>query len=142
MKYIVERIFSISIAHKLVLDYESKCNNLHGHNYTVTLSVESDRLDKNGMVIDFNKLKLVEKIIKTVFDHKLVTSNRNLDLRKFIQMKERKDLDVVNTTSELLAEYFAKILYDYLKDEKIHFTSIAVKVSETDKNSAIYIRSA
>ena len=46
----------ISAAHRLELDYESKCNRLHGHNYMVEVWAYGD-LDKNGMIIDFSVIK-------------------------------------------------------------------------------------
>ena len=36
MYYVTKRI-EISAAHKLSLDYESKCTSLHGHNWIVTV---------------------------------------------------------------------------------------------------------
>ena len=47
----------IAGSHQLKLDYESKCENLHGHNWIITVYVMSEKLDSNGMVIDFTKLK-------------------------------------------------------------------------------------
>ena len=38
---------------------------LHGHNYIITITVESENLDKNNMVIDFKQLK---KVIHEYFD--------------------------------------------------------------------------
>ena len=43
-------------AHRLV-DYPGKCNRLHGHSWTVEMSVSGDKLDNIGMVADFNTLK-------------------------------------------------------------------------------------
>lgn len=43
-------------AHRLV-DYPGKCNRLHGHSWTVEMSVSGDKLDNIGMVADFKVLK-------------------------------------------------------------------------------------
>ena len=43
-------------AHRLV-DYPGKCNRLHGHSWTVEMSVIGNKLDKIGMVADFKTLK-------------------------------------------------------------------------------------
>jgi 6-pyruvoyltetrahydropterin/6-carboxytetrahydropterin synthase len=46
-----------------------KCEELHGHNWKVEVSVVSNRLGKEGVVIDFGILKQkVEKILKPL-DH-------------------------------------------------------------------------
>ena len=42
-------------AHRLV-DYPGKCNRLHGHSWTVEMSVSGDKLDNIGMVADFKVL--------------------------------------------------------------------------------------
>lgn len=47
----------IAGAHRLQLDYDSKCQNLHGHNWIVTVFCQSEELDQNGMVYDFMHLK-------------------------------------------------------------------------------------
>ena len=55
--YEVRKRIEISAAHKLDLSYESKCENLHGHNWIITIYCKSETLDENGMVIDFKEIK-------------------------------------------------------------------------------------
>ena len=52
--YEVKKRFEISAAHKLDLDYDSKCTNFHGH---------------NCMVLDFTHIK---RKIQDKFDHKVI----------------------------------------------------------------------
>ena len=68
MYYVTKKI-EISGAHCLELDYPSKCTNLHGHNWNITIYCKSKELDKNGMVVDFSKIKckIVDKL-----DHQIV----------------------------------------------------------------------
>lgn len=47
----------IAGCHKLSLPYESKCTNLHGHNWIVTVYCKSVSLNAEGMVIDFKHIK-------------------------------------------------------------------------------------
>ena len=35
--YYIQKKLEVSASHHLVLDYESKCSNLHGHNWIITL---------------------------------------------------------------------------------------------------------
>jgi len=51
----------VCIAHKLQLPYESKCNCLHGHNYSVEAVIYATQLNTNGMVVDFTHVKSVIK---------------------------------------------------------------------------------
>ena len=55
--YYLKKEISIAGAHQLKLSYPSGCNNLHGHNWKITVFCKSEQLDKNGMVIDFKKIK-------------------------------------------------------------------------------------
>lgn len=65
--YRIQKRLEISGAHSLTLDYESKCSNLHGHNWIVYIWLQSKKLDNNGMILDFTviKKKILEKL-----DHK------------------------------------------------------------------------
>ena len=61
--FYLEKTIEISAAHKLELDYSSKCSRIHGHNFSVTIFCKSKTLDKNGMVVDFNVIKDKIKIL-------------------------------------------------------------------------------
>ena len=65
--FIVKKRMEIAGAHRLNLNYESKCANLHGHNWIVTVWCKSQTLDANGMVIDFTHIK---REVQDKLDHK------------------------------------------------------------------------
>lgn len=56
MYYVSKRI-EISAAHRLELDYPSKCSTLHGHNWIITVHCRAAELNANGMVTDFTNIK-------------------------------------------------------------------------------------
>lgn len=56
MYYISKRI-EIAGCHHLNLSYQSKCENLHGHNWIVTIFCKTKELNENGMVMDFKHIK-------------------------------------------------------------------------------------
>ena len=60
--YEVKKRFEISAAHKLDLDYDSKCTNFHGHNWIIDVYLQSETLDKNGMVLDFTHMVINEVV--------------------------------------------------------------------------------
>lgn len=64
--YYIKKTFEISASHRLSLSYESKCEQLHGHNWIVTIHCKSKELDENGMVIDFTHIK---RTIRDRLDH-------------------------------------------------------------------------
>ena len=64
--YYIQKRLEISASHSLVVDYESKCTQLHGHNWVITVYCRSKELDQNGMVVDFTEVK---HRIKSRLDH-------------------------------------------------------------------------
>lgn len=55
--FTVVKKLEISASHQLKLDYESKCQRLHGHNWIVHIYARAKELNHNGMVIDFGHIK-------------------------------------------------------------------------------------
>lgn len=68
--YEVKKKIEVSGAHALELNYDSKCENLHGHNWVITVTCRSNELDSNGMVVDFSRIKEIV--------HQLDHQNMNL----------------------------------------------------------------
>ena len=66
MYYVCKRL-EISSAHALHLSYESKCEELHGHNWIVKVYCKSEELNADGMVTDFTHIK---RDIGDALDHK------------------------------------------------------------------------
>lgn len=64
--YYVKKTMEIAGCHKLELPYESKCSQLHGHNWIVTVWCKSAELNEAGMVVDFTEVK---KRIHGYLDH-------------------------------------------------------------------------
>lgn len=64
--YRLAKRLEIAGAHKLTLDYDSKCRNLHGHNWIVTVYCQCEQLDNNGMICDFTHIK---KMVHDKLDH-------------------------------------------------------------------------
>jgi len=116
-------VFSVKVevyfssAHNL-RGYKGKCEDLHGHNWKVEAVVESKKLDKLGMVMDFHELKSHLKSIIDKLDHKYL--NQILYFKK------------VNPTSENIAKY----IYDNLKRKTRGLKSVTVW--ESHNSSATY----
>ena len=47
----------IAACHHLNLSYESKCQNLHGHNWHIEVFCKAKELNADGMVCDFKHIK-------------------------------------------------------------------------------------
>src|SRR4030042_3536061 len=79
-----------SAAHRL-RNYKGLCENLHGHNWRVEVTVCSEVLDNAGMVIDFSMLKQKTKVIIDLLDHQY--------------LNEAPPFTDINPSSENLAAY-------------------------------------
>ncbi|MEW6173150.1 MAG: 6-carboxytetrahydropterin synthase QueD [Bacillota bacterium] len=60
---------SFAAAHCLK-GHDSPCGRLHGHNWTVAVTVSGDELSPSGMLLDFTVLKEVVRDAVAVFDHR------------------------------------------------------------------------
>lgn len=57
-----------SAAHRIV-GHKGRCSSLHGHNYSVTVSVRGAVDSASGMVVDFSDLKTILKAVLDCLDH-------------------------------------------------------------------------
>ena len=64
--YFVEKTFEVAGCHRLNLPYPSKCTNLHGHNWIITIYCKTRKLNADGMVCDFTHVK---EMIHGKLDH-------------------------------------------------------------------------
>ena len=118
MAYSITIESDFSAAHRL-RGYRGKCENLHGHNWKVGLTISSEVLDKIGMVCDFKEAKAsLNKVIEAL-DHK--------DLNKVSPFNKK------NPTSELIAEY---IFNSYKKKLRGKLKLESVSVWETPTSCA------
>src|SRR6202023_3882533 len=107
-------------------DYKGKCENPHGHNYKVRVTLTGPTLDKAGLLLDFKDLKEVMKHVIDRLDHQMLN-----EIEPFI---------VLNPSAENLAKYF----YDQTNGRLKSLTSgrVAVKdvtIWETDTTTARYL---
>jgi 6-pyruvoyltetrahydropterin/6-carboxytetrahydropterin synthase len=112
---------SFSAAHFL-RGYNGPCSRLHGHNWTVEVTIRATKLDAMGMVVDFMDLGRELDVLLEKVDH------RNLN--------EMPPFDEVNPTSENLAAWFHRELSARL--EKHGVAPSLVRIWELPDCSAAY----
>ena len=66
--YTVIKRMEVSASHSLKLSYQSKCENLHGHNWIITVFCRSKDLNEDGMVVDFTHIK---EVLMGQLDHRI-----------------------------------------------------------------------
>jgi len=118
-----------------VLNHESKCANLHGHNYIAWIYAASDKLDSLGRIIDFSVLK--EKVggwIDEHWDHTTILFEEDFDLREVEKaMAVNKPVFHLptNPTAENMAYYLLRVVCPLtLADTGVKVTKI--KLYETE----------
>jgi 6-pyruvoyltetrahydropterin/6-carboxytetrahydropterin synthase len=114
--YKITVLSHFSGAHRLRY-LHGKCEELHGHNWKVEVSVVSNRLNKEGVVIDFNILKKkVEKVLRPL-DHTYLN-----DLPYFSGREP---------SSENIAKYIFDRMKVELKGHQANLKEVAAWESET-----------
>ncbi len=108
-------------AHNL-MNYQGDCENLHGHNWKVEVTVAARELDKAGLGIDFKILKKETNTMLDLLDHKYLN-----DLEPFREL---------SPSSENIARFLFDKLSDRLNSDNI--TVEKVNVWESDHACASY----
>ncbi len=131
-KFSVKKIFFISYAHRL-LNYNGKCENLHGHNARIEIKIESSKLNSEKMVEDFTKIKNKAGVwLNENLDHKTILSNRDPLVNALKSHKQKMFLTHENPTAEALC----KIIYENIR--KLGFDIKSVKFWENETSVASY----
>lgn len=117
---------NFSAAHAL-RHYKGKCEKIHGHNFTVCIAVQGDKLlEDTQILLDFRTLKSLLKLALEQVDHCL--------------LNERPPFDTINPSSENLASFLWSSMSDQLENcpEAVNTSLYSVTVSEKPGQSAIY----
>ena len=117
----VEETFSAGHA---LRGYRGKCENTHGHNYRVRVTVQGPQLDSIGLLCDFTQLKQVLRSLIGKLDHQFIN-----DLEAF---------RTVNPSAENMAKYFYDEITRQLNDLPSGARVTDIVVWETDTASARY----
>jgi 6-pyruvoyltetrahydropterin/6-carboxytetrahydropterin synthase len=116
----VDRTFAAGHA---LRNYKGKCENVHGHNYRIQITVQGEQLDSTGLLVDFLDLKRLTDEVIAYLDHRFMN-----DLAPF---------DVLNPSAENIAKYFHdRVSAGFHSDAAARISE--VRVWETDTSSAVY----
>ena len=125
----VEETFSAGHA---LRGYRGKCENVHGHNYKVRVTLEGPALGSIGLLYDFKDLKEAIQCAIRQLDHQF--------------LNEIAPFDAVNPSAENLAKYFFEEIARLLGENGPKGNPSApcavkrVTVWETDTTTASYFK--
>jgi len=117
----VEETFSSGHA---LREYRGKCENPHGHNYKVQVTLEGPQLTRIGLLTDFKDLKRMIRTVTDRLDHHYLN-----DLEPFT---------TINPSAENLAKYFYDCIKEDLAGNAEGVRIASVTLWETDTTYAKY----
>ena len=113
--------YSFAAGHAL-RNYKGKCENIHGHNYRVQVTVAGDTLNDAGLLVDFSDLKKEIRLLVSRFDHQF--------------LNQVAPFDQLNPSAENLARYISDSIGPELRRQGLQVQ--AFTVWETDTAAATY----
>ena len=105
-------------------EYRGKCENPHGHNYKVQVTLRGRELNRIGLLADFKDLKRMIRKITDRIDHHYLN-----DLEPFT---------TINPSAENLARYFYQCIQADLAGNGEDVQIASVTLWETDTTFAKY----
>jgi 6-pyruvoyltetrahydropterin/6-carboxytetrahydropterin synthase len=103
-------------------NYHGKCENVHGHNYRVQVTLAGEELNATGLLVDFAEVKRLIRAVVARLDHQFLN-----DLAPF---------DDINPSAENMAWYFYQQITGGMNGAGPRVRE--VKIWETDITSAAY----
>src|ERR1700682_3015039 len=106
-------------------NYKGKCENPHGHNYKIRVTLAGKELDRAGLLLDLKDLRGVIRHVIERLDHQMIN-----DIEPFT---------VLNPSAENLAKYFFDETSVRLRSVTNGRVSVRdVTIFETDTTTAKY----
>jgi len=88
-----------SAAHQL-REYKGKCERLHGHNWRIDLRLAGDRLNAEGLLLDFTEAKRILGEVLERFDHRYLN-----EVEPFDRLQPSSET-IARVVAEAVAERF------------------------------------
>lgn len=112
---------SFAAAHRLK-GYPSPCGRLHGHNWTIAVTVAGEQLNDTGMLVDFKVLKEAVREVVGELDHQYLN-----------------ELPFFQTGTEPTAENIARYIYAAVAARFSAYHGIQVKEVKVAESPAAWV---
>lgn len=117
------------------------CSLIHGHNWRITLTLACSKVDDNGFVADFGKLKYLKQWIDENLDHACLFNESDPEKDALLASAGHlfKPYIVPNCSCEGIAQHIHTI-FDPIVREQTNDRAwlVEVEIGEDSKNSASY----
>ena len=134
--YYLTKTFEVPMAHRLS-KHKGRCFLLHGHNLLLEVTIKSNELDDNDMVMDFSKLKeLVNEIISS-WDHGLFINETDKECLSEVINSDVHVFDC-DPTSEVLCKFLFKALWSKIQKMNSHIFIESISIQETKNSKSTY----
>lgn len=137
--FTIRKTFRFEAAHRLVHGYQGKCAHIHGHSWSVTVILQSEKLNGYGMVRDFGDVKALRKWVDDNLDHAAIVSKVDRPLLDWLVKNEQRhyvlpsmgEVTHPNPTSENLCRFL------YYKAHELGLKEcVAIEIKETCTSDA------
>ena len=115
--------------HRL-LNYNGKCAHPHGHNGKIEIELESERLDRRGMVFDFGDMKkIIQRWVDEKLDHQMILKKGD----PLIAILKKLGEPYFEMKDNPTAESLAKLIFTYAKSKKLPVHQVTFWETVTSK---------
>ncbi len=131
----------LEIAHRLGGAYSGRCLHWHGHRYEVEITVTAQKLNEDGMIVDFKKLKeVVKAVLDDKWDHGACVRADDPLARPLMEDAHHERVHVINAnpTLEWMVMHWALELQGALNSECPGVAVSMLKASETARNTVTW----
>ncbi|SDW66992.1 preQ(0) biosynthesis protein QueD [Marinococcus luteus] len=125
-RYELNKDMHLSAAHYIPSEDAGKCRRVHGHTYTINVTVVGDELNRNGFLIDFTVLK---KWIHKRYDHTLLNDHPEF---------ASEETEAAYPTTEVVAQVIWKTVQQKLDETSNKPKCLQVLVRETPTSYAVF----
>lgn len=132
----IRKKFKAEVAHRLVTSFSKRCQSFHGHSYLFDVELESRKLNKDAMLMDFGEVKSKAGEFMDSWDHSMVLFNEDPFHDAMVGIMEAGHMRYIsvpyNPTAEMMAVHIYQQLHEYGLPVK------CVTVHETKTGSASF----
>lgn len=135
--YSVVKRFRVPVGHRLS-KHKGLCHNIHGHNLLIEVSMGSETLNSDDMVVDFHDFKDKVTELLDVYDHTTLLNPTDEKSIKFFKDAGYRMEFITSDNQDPTAEVFCKYLF---KNIEMIFGELIinfVRIWENDNSYAEY----